>query len=69
MVASIASGYTDYAQVQVQREAQTAVLAEAVEEVERQGEALVGMINDSSVNGRQDVFSDPMLGQNVDMLV
>ncbi len=69
MVASIASGYTDYAQVQVQREAQTAVLAQAIDEVERQGEAIVGMISDSGVAGRQDVFSDPMLGQNVDMLV
>ena len=49
------------------QQAQTSMLANAIESVESQGASVVDMINTSSVNGQSQVFTDPMLGQNVDI--
>ena len=54
-------------QAQMQMQAQTSVLASAIETVEQAGESVVDLINVSSVSGQQQVFTDPMLGQNVDL--
>jgi len=55
-------------QAQLAQQAQTSVMASALDSVEAQGGAVVDMINSSSVNGQSQVFTDPMLGQNVDIL-
>lgn len=68
MIDSIASSFTAMAQAQVMQQAQTSVLASALDTVEAQGEAVVDLINVSSVSGQQQVFTDPMLGQNVNVL-
>lgn len=54
--------------MQTMQPAQTSVLASAIDTAEMQGQAMVDLINVSSVNGQQQVFTDPMLGQNVDIL-
>ncbi len=54
-------------QAQIQMQAQTSVLAEAIDVVEQAGESVVDLINVSSVSGQTQVFTDPMLGQNVDL--
>lgn len=69
MIEAIGSSYTSMQQAQTMMEAQTSVLASAIDTVEAQGEAMVDVINTSSVNGQSQVFADPMLGQNVDLLI
>ena len=69
MIESIAAHYTGMAQAQLMQQAQTSVLASAIDTVEAQGEAVVDLINVSSVSGQQQAFTDPMLGQNVDVLM
>lgn len=68
MIDSIAANYTGMAQAQQMLEAQTSVLASAIDTVESQGEAVVDLLNVSSVNGQQQAITDPMLGQNVNLL-
>lgn len=68
MIESISSGYSSWSQTQTMQQAQTSVLASAIDTAEMQGQAMVDLINVSSVNGQQQVFTDPMLGQNVDIL-
>ncbi|MFW5688282.1 MAG: putative motility protein, partial [Spirochaetota bacterium] len=65
---SIASGYTSMAHAQQTLEAQTSVLASAIDTVETQGQAVVDLISVSSASGQQQVFTDPMLGQHVNVL-
>lgn len=67
MIEGISSTYTAMQQAQVMQQAQTSMLANAIESVESQGASVVDMINTSSVNGQSQVFTDPMLGQNVDI--
>ncbi|MFP4114968.1 MAG: putative motility protein [Spirochaetota bacterium] len=68
MIESIASAHTTAAQAQLMQQAQTSVLASAIDTVEQQGSALVDLINVSSVSGQQQVYTDPMLGRNVNVL-
>lgn len=68
MIESIAASSTAMAQAQLMQQAQTSVLASAIDTVEDQGSALVDLINVSSVSGQQQTFTDPLLGQNVDIL-
>ncbi|MFW6291779.1 MAG: hypothetical protein ACOC7V_05570 [Spirochaetota bacterium] len=44
------------------------MLANAIDTVEAQGEAVVDLISVSSASGQQQVFTDPLLGQNVNVL-
>ena len=66
MIESISATFTNLAQAQVQQEVQTAVLAQSINEVERQGASLVNLINVSGMTGQQQSAVDPMLGRNVD---
>jgi hypothetical protein len=68
MIDGINSSYTAMQQAQVMQQAQTSVLASAIDSVESQGSAVVDLINTTSVTGQQQVFTDPMLGQNVNIL-
>jgi hypothetical protein len=68
MVESIASSYSSYQQAQLMQQVETSVLASAIDSMEQQGESVVELINVSSVSGQTHVFTDPMLGQNVDVL-
>lgn len=68
MIDSIASAATTMSQAQLQMQAQTSVLASAIDTAEQAGQSLVDLINVSSVSGQQQVFTDPFLGQNVNVL-
>jgi len=68
MIESIASNYTAAAQAQLMQQAQTSVLASALDTIETQGQAVVDLMNVASVSGQQEVFTDPMLGKNVNIL-
>ena len=68
MIDSISSAATSMSQAALQQQAQTSVLASAIDTAETQGEAVVDLINVSSVSGQQQVFTDPLLGQNVNVL-
>jgi hypothetical protein len=68
MIESISAGYTAMAQATVQQQAQTSVLASAIDTAEAQGEAVVDLISVSSASGQEQVFTDPMLGKNVNIL-
>ena len=65
MIESIATTFTNLAQAQVQQEVQTAVLAQSLDEVQRQGASLVNLINASGMAGGRQ-FADPLLGSIVD---
>lgn len=56
------------AQAQVMQQAQTSVLASAIDTMEAQGDAVADLISVSSVSGQSQVFTDPLLGQNVNIL-
>ncbi|MFW5717996.1 MAG: putative motility protein [Spirochaetota bacterium] len=68
MIDSISSAATSMSQAALQQQAQTSVLANAIDTVEAQGEAVVDLISVSSASGQQQVFTDPLLGQNVNVL-
>ena len=67
MIGSITSTYNTMQQAQLMQEVQTSVMASAIETAEAQGDAVVDLINVSSVSGQSQVFTDPMLGQNVNV--
>ena len=66
MIDSITSMYMATQQAQLMQQVQTSVMARAIDMAEVQGEAMVNLINVSNVSGQ--VFTDPMLGQNVNIL-
>ena len=49
------------------QQVQTSVMARAIETAEVQGEAVVDLIDVSSVSEQSQVFTDPLLGQNVNI--
>jgi hypothetical protein len=65
MIDSITSAYSSMQQAQLMQQVQTSVMASAIETAEVQGNAVVDLINVSSVSGQSRMFTDPMLGQNV----
>ena len=67
MIGSITSTYNTMQQAQLMQEVQTSVMASAIETAEAQGDAVVDLINVSRVSGQSQVFTDPMLGQNVNV--
>lgn len=66
MIDSITSMHTTMQQAQLMQQVQTSVMARAIETAEMQGQAMVDLIAVSSLSGSSQVFTDPMLGQNVD---
>lgn len=66
-VDSVGGAYADMTTTQVQMEAQTRVMSEAVDTMEMQGEAAVQLIQGASEMTSSEPISDPALGQNVDV--
>lgn len=66
-VDSVGGAYTDMTAAQVQTEAQTRVMSEAVDTMEMQGEAAVQLIQGAAEMTSSEPISDPALGQNVDV--
>jgi hypothetical protein len=66
-VDSVGGAYANMTAAQVQTEAQTRVMSEAVDTMEMQGEAAVQLIQGASEMTSSEPISDPALGQNVDL--
>jgi hypothetical protein len=68
MIESLASAYTSMNQSQVMQQAQTSVMKSALDAAEAQGEAVVNLLQESSAIAGPAAL-DPMMGQNVNVLV
>ncbi|MFP4378309.1 MAG: YjfB family protein [Spirochaetales bacterium] len=66
MIESLSSAYAGMNQAQVMQQAQTSVMKSALDTAEAQGQAVVGLIQESSSAGAASL--DPMLGQHVNEL-
>ena len=56
-------------QARLQQEVQTSVLARTIDTVEQQAAAVTDLLDVSGVSGQGQVYTDPMLGQNIDISV
>ena len=67
MINSITAAYSTMQQAQLMQQVQTSVMASALDATQAQGDAVLNLINSSSAAGSSQVFTDPMLGQNVNV--
>lgn len=69
MIPSITSAYTSMSQAQLQQQASTSVLKQAMNVQEAQGAAIAKLLASAGAGTQSQELQDPKMGQNVNMLV
>ncbi|MFP4302639.1 MAG: putative motility protein [Spirochaetaceae bacterium] len=69
MIESIAAAQTSMSQAQLQQQASTSVLKQAMDVQEAQGAAIAKLISSAGSTSQSQQLQDPGIGQNVNILV